>query len=137
MSYLKYRAVEGNDEVVQIPFDVWQNRCRVNFGCGFFIRCQTSRCLQQIAAPDWSLYYFLANHSVPFSEIFVFYFLFFFSGHYVSSFCSVFPKNCIFALSKSDSRKFLMYIIKSKCYHRSNISWQQLKIQFGPYSQVR
>ena len=92
---------------------------------------------QQIAAPDWSLYYFLANHSVPFSEIFVFYFLFFFSGHYVSSFCSVFPKNCIFALSKSDSRKCLMYIIKSKCYHRSNISWQQLKIQFDPYSQVR
>ena len=35
---------------------------------------------QQIAAPDWSLYYFLANHSVPFSEIFVFYFLFFFQG---------------------------------------------------------
>ena len=27
--------------------------------------------------------------------------------------------------------------LKSKCYHRSNISWQQLKIQFGPYSQVR
>ena len=26
---------------------------------------------------------------------------------------------------------------RSKCYHRSNISWQQLKIQFGPYSQVR
>ena len=27
--------------------------------------------------------------------------------------------------------------IKSKCYHRSNIWWQQLKNQFGPYSQVR
>ena len=32
----------------------------------------------------------------------------------------------------------MVYInFKSKCCHRSNISWQQLKIQFGPYSQVR
>ena len=38
----------------------------------------------------------------------------------------------IFFPSKTTSIRF-----KSKCYHRSNISWQQLKIQFGPYSQVR
>ena len=78
---------------------------------GFLLDAKLQGFCQQIAANDWSLYYFLANHSVPFSEIFVFYFLFF-SVHYVSSFCTVFPKNCIFALSKSDSRKFLMYIIK-------------------------
>ena len=65
---------------------------------------------QQIAAHDWFLYYFVANHSAPSSEIFAFYFLF--SVHYVSSFCIVFAQHCIFALRQSDSRNFSMYIIK-------------------------
>ena len=47
-------------------------------------------------------------------------------------------KNCsVIYLSQSFYKTPKDIRLKSKCYHRSNISWQQLKIQFGPYSQVR
>ena len=67
---------------------------------------------QQIAAPDWSLNYFLANHSVSFSEIFAFYFLFLSALCFLVFRCCFLKTAYLLFANLAYSRNFSMYIIK-------------------------